>query len=513
MLGIDRKQMEAERLARLAKKRGADTDPDPVSAHPRKIQRTSPTPTKASTREISPPPPSKAKPASSAVGTPKTSASSIIYPHGTIKRTWCFKQQRDGTDIKLEEVLEKSTLSIAVISSWQLDTEYLFSKLFYPRPDLKLLLIMHEEDIAIQEAWRRDAAAQSPNTRLCFPKLPKTGSSTIMHSKLMLLFHPEKLRIVMPSANMRREDWGETGVMENVVFLMDLPRLPPDQQGQKNTTITPFTHDLLDYLDAQNVTQDVRDGVLKFDFGNTAHIAFVGTIPGTHDEEDATKTGLPQLASAVQSLGCAPDPSERIEVDYTASSIGQVNSRIFADLYNAFRGVALTTATPAKEPDGDLRIHYPSLETVRNSLDGFNAAGTLFWSSQDLGAPARPHFSRFCDAKSTRKGVLSHAKMAIVRSRKHAYVYVGSANVSFSAWGRMTQAEKKGSEAKLSANNWECGVVMRAEIDGEVEEGEVVPLDKLKGTVPLLFEIPGEKYLDEEGRYRTPWTAKKLPNK
>jgi len=37
-----------------------------------------------------------------------------------------------------------------------------------------------------------------------------------MHSKLMLLFHPEYLRVVVPTANLTNYDWGETGVMENV---------------------------------------------------------------------------------------------------------------------------------------------------------------------------------------------------------------------------------------------------------------------------------------------------------
>ena len=38
-----------------------------------------------------------------------------------------------------------------------------------------------------------------------------------MHSKLQLLFHPNYLRIVVPSANLMPYDWGEAGgVMENV---------------------------------------------------------------------------------------------------------------------------------------------------------------------------------------------------------------------------------------------------------------------------------------------------------
>lgn len=37
-----------------------------------------------------------------------------------------------------------------------------------------------------------------------------------MHSKLMVLFHDDYLRIVVPTANPTSTDWGENGLMENV---------------------------------------------------------------------------------------------------------------------------------------------------------------------------------------------------------------------------------------------------------------------------------------------------------
>lgn len=57
--------------------------------------------------------------------------------------------------------------------------------------------------------------ADMKNLRLCFP--PMDGQVNCMHSKLMLLFHPNYLRIVVPSANLVPSDWGEVGgFMENV---------------------------------------------------------------------------------------------------------------------------------------------------------------------------------------------------------------------------------------------------------------------------------------------------------
>ncbi len=57
--------------------------------------------------------------------------------------------------------------------------------------------------------------ATMTNLRLCFP--PMEGQVNCMHSKLMLLFHKNYLRIVVPTANLIPYDWGEAGgVMENV---------------------------------------------------------------------------------------------------------------------------------------------------------------------------------------------------------------------------------------------------------------------------------------------------------
>ena len=53
------------------------------------------------------------------------------------------------------------------------------------------------------------------NLRLCFP--PMDGQVNCMHSKLMLLFHPHYVRLVVPTANLVPFDWGEQGgCMENV---------------------------------------------------------------------------------------------------------------------------------------------------------------------------------------------------------------------------------------------------------------------------------------------------------
>jgi hypothetical protein len=49
--------------------------------------------------------------------------SGLQYPDGVVKKTWAFGYDRNGDDIKIEEVLQKSDLEVAVLSSFQVDAD------------------------------------------------------------------------------------------------------------------------------------------------------------------------------------------------------------------------------------------------------------------------------------------------------------------------------------------------------------------------------------------------------
>jgi hypothetical protein len=62
----------------------------------------------------------------------------IQYPHGVVKQTWAYGFPRVG-DIKIEEVLQKHDLDLAVLSSFQWNEEWLLSKLDMTRTKLMLV--------------------------------------------------------------------------------------------------------------------------------------------------------------------------------------------------------------------------------------------------------------------------------------------------------------------------------------------------------------------------------------
>lgn len=118
LAGLDRKQMEQERLARLGQKRKRDDSNAKIedeSGIPRKI--------------------SKLEAITAAVTSDTIDMSyikdvnTLQFPDGAVKRTWAFGYPRENDDIKIEEVIQKQNLELAILSAFQIDAEWITSKL------------------------------------------------------------------------------------------------------------------------------------------------------------------------------------------------------------------------------------------------------------------------------------------------------------------------------------------------------------------------------------------------
>ena len=199
VLGLDRKQMEQERLGR--KRKAPSISPPPARKIARAKSAVAPVLAKKTTKRSLQSATLNCSPSGANVEGP-------LFPLGTVKKTWAFGHQRKDDDIKIEEVLQKDTLNLAVLSSFQWDMDWLLAKM-----DIKsthITLVMQAKDQATQQQYRRETATM-PNLRLCFPSME--GQISCMHSKLMLLSHPNHLRVAVPTANLVSYDWGETGIV------------------------------------------------------------------------------------------------------------------------------------------------------------------------------------------------------------------------------------------------------------------------------------------------------------
>ena len=94
-----------------------------------------------------------------------------------------------------------------------------------------------------------------------------------------------------------------------------------------------------------------------------------------------------------------------------------------------------------------------------------------------------------------------------------AWAYLGSANCSESAWGRLT-LDRSTKQPKMTCRNWECGVVIpvpnitdnktdaKNENASKETESRTDGLEIFQGVVPVPFEFPAPKM---DGEDRVPW--------
>ncbi|KAI1129584.1 tyrosyl-DNA phosphodiesterase-domain-containing protein [Nemania abortiva] len=476
-LGLDRKKMEEERLARAAKRK-APHDDDGAGPRSQRVRLDNQ---------------SDAMPSATTALSSNVASSKLPYPKGTVKKTWVSGYPRQD-DIKIEEILQKEQLELAVLSSFQWDDEWLLSKIDIKKTKMVCIAF------ASNEAQKEEMKANVPRDRIrfCFPPMMPAGS---MHSKLQLLKFPNYLRLVIPTGNLVPYDWGETGVMENMVFLIDLP-----MAKQSVNPMNMFGQELCYFLKASGLDESLIGSLSKYDFSETNQYRFVHTIGQSHAGEGWQRTGYCGLGQAVKSLGLAT--TSDIELDFVVASLGSVNNDLISAIYNAAQGdnglkeyerratgsskKKAAQKTELSYKPSNFRIYFPSYETVSRSRGGKNSGGTICLQSKWWDSPTFPR-ELVHDCKSVRSGLLMHTKILFVRhpnqgKSQTSWAYLGSANLSESAWGRLVKDRASG-QPKLNCRNWECGVIIPME--GKADTSGFGVFEK---RIPVPMVTPGEPY-------------------
>ena len=384
MLGIDRKAMEEERLAR---KRKISISPPPTRK--KQIFSTSSLSLEEPSRDHVGPVPSEklSKANNEELDTaaksdilPGSSYETLPYAKGVVRRTYALGHPMTDDDIKIEQVFQRHDLESAVLSSFQWDVDWLFRKLDTSRTRITMVMQAKEE-----------------------------------------------------SANLVPYDCGETGIMENTVFLIDLPRIPKtaDSSPVGNTQ---FKESLIYFLQATKLQAAIINSLDQFDFTATRDYAFVHTIGGIHTGQTWKNTGYPGLGKAISELGLATE--DAIKVDFVASSLGSLNYDFLSALYLAAQGddgtteFAMRYASMSKKKADlekrlqanldrenivqrlkqDFRVYFPTHETVTRSRGGAMNGGTICFQSRWYDSTTFPT-GLLRDCKSVRKGMLMHNKV------------------------------------------------------------------------------------------------------
>jgi hypothetical protein len=153
LLGLNRGKMEQERLARLQKRKASQEEQDGGQSDSKRMRTndenrplvTASMSRKGLQEQIAQQPHKDTKTAASRFTSSPTTTnlwqqqvdmpakneqqpSNLPFPKGVVKKTWARGQPRLGDDIRLEEVLRKDELEMALISSFQWDQDWMLDK-------------------------------------------------------------------------------------------------------------------------------------------------------------------------------------------------------------------------------------------------------------------------------------------------------------------------------------------------------------------------------------------------
>ncbi|KAL3316685.1 tyrosyl-DNA phosphodiesterase 1 [Cichlidogyrus casuarinus] len=266
---------------------------------------------------------------------------------------------------------------------------------------------------------------------------------------MMWLQFKDGVKIVIHTSNMIREDW-----TCRTQGLYISPEIKVVALKSASDSETQFRHHLLEYIShyGPKVVNKLQDWISLFkqcDF-SPIRVALVASVPGRHTGTNKAKFGHLRMEGLLKSHLNKLDRTGWPVVGQF-SSIGSLGPNpvhwLKKEWINSFSG---------RETTG-LRLIYPTVENVRQSVEGYRAGGCLPYFSKvrmkqqwletflhkwEAGPMTRaiPHIKSYCCVDP--------------ESEKVAWFLLTSANLSKAAWG---QLEKGGTQ--LFLRSYELGVL------------------------------------------------------
>ncbi|XP_025935213.1 tyrosyl-DNA phosphodiesterase 1 isoform X3 [Apteryx rowi] len=380
----------------------------------------------------------------------------------------------------------------------------------------KPLLIVHGEK---RESKAELLAQARPYENISFCQAKLDIAFGTHHTKMMLLLYEEGLRVVIHTSNLIAEDWHQKtqGIWISPLYPR-LPQGPTDSSGESETN---FKSDLISYLMAYNspTLKEWIDKIQEHDLSET-RVYLLGSTPGRYQVGKSINLQLRVQRLRVIFLGpitkllkehaSSVPAQESWPVVGQFSSIGSMGVDESKWLCSEFQeslvatGSSVTTLLKYGVP---IHLVYPTVDNVRQSLEGYPAGGSLPYSIQTAQKQLWLHsyFHKWSAEVSGRSHAMPHIKTYMRPSpdfQKIAWFLVTSANLSKAAWGAL---EKNGTQ--LMIRSYELGVLFLPSAFG-LDKGYFHVKGKLLSesndpatSFPVPYDLPPEQY----GSKDRPW--------
>ncbi|NXL27475.1 TYDP1 phosphodiesterase, partial [Glaucidium brasilianum] len=370
----------------------------------------------------------------------------------------------------------------------------------------KPLLIVHGEK---RESKAELLAQARPYENISFCQAKLDIAFGTHHTKMMLLLYEEGLRVVIHTSNLIAEDWHQKtqGIWLSPLY----PRLPQGTTGSAGESETKFKSDLVSYLMAYNspALKEWIDLIQEHDLSET-RVYLLGSTPGRYQGSDKEKWGHLRLRKLLKEHASSIPAQELWPVVGQFSSIGSMGADGSKWLCSEFQEslvAAGSSVTSLLKCDVPIHLVYPTVNNVRQSLEGYPAGGSLPYSIQTAQKQLWLHsyFHKWSAEVSGRSHAIPHIKTYMRPSpdfQKIAWFLVTSANLSKAAWGAL---EKNGTQ--LMIRSYELGVLFLPSAFGLDKgyfhvRGKMLSESNDSATYfPVPYDLPPEQY----GSKDQPW--------
>ncbi|CAL8097445.1 unnamed protein product [Calicophoron daubneyi] len=348
--------------------------------------------------------------------------------------------------ITLREILDpvNGELIESVQFNFMFDVDWLVEQ--YPEPfrSLPLLLVY-------------GAAGGQPPDSSNYPNIHRLGAHIRYpfgshHTKMMFLKYRDGLKIVIHTANMIPDDWN---LRTQGIWIS--PKLPLATDASNTDSATKFRSDLITYLEGYGAgatrLRTWIDDLKLYDF-REIKVYLVASVSGSHGGPALHQFGHLRLKMLLQSRKFNPPPSWLTVGQF--SSIGSLGAQPNKWLTTEFAG-----SLAGRGSCGELRLVFPCVEDVRNSLEGYLAGGCLPYTqfTADKQPWLREFLCRWQAGGHSRAAphIKSYTRIS-PDNKLAAWFLLTSANLSKAAWGNLIK-----SRTQLMIRSYELGVLFLPE--------------------------------------------------
>ncbi|XP_065683636.1 tyrosyl-DNA phosphodiesterase 1 isoform X1 [Hydra vulgaris] len=356
--------------------------------------------------------------------------------------------------ISIKDILSENfdELKESVQFNYMFDVEWLI-KMYPVSSREKPLLLVHGHTGSNKTDLEASALKYS-NIDLVQARLPIAYGTH--HSKMMFLFYSTGLRIIITTANLVEQDWFQKtqGIWKSPLFA-----IKDVAYDGKND---PFKEDLLEYLSSYGNSKlgMYAEKLKEYDM-SSANVHLVSSVPGRYTGFKMHQWGHLKLRKLLLSYGPSKDlVNENWPIIGQFSSIGSLGSESSSWLCGEWLSSLSTCKDDElKESKANLKLIYPTIENVRNSLEGYSAGCSLpygiqvamkqrylkdflnSWASDSVGRSlAAPHIKTYTRVSPDCKSA--------------AWFLLTSANLSKAAWGSYEKDKKQ-----FMIRSYEIGVL------------------------------------------------------